>query len=214
MSSKSAASRTANARESFVKRQIEGRGVSDPLVLAAMRTVPRELFVAKHAKDQAYEDRPLPIGAGQTISQPYIVAFMVEALGAKGRRKGAGDRCRLRLRGGRARPRSRAKFSRSSVSVSLPSARRTTLQMPALINVHVRHADGTEGWAEEAPFDAILVSAGAPDVPKSLMHQLKIGGHLVVPVGSDPRAQELIRITRRTRTNTTVRISPTCASCR
>jgi protein-L-isoaspartate(D-aspartate) O-methyltransferase len=182
-------------RERFVSEQIEARGVRDPFVLNAMRTVPRELFVPKDLSHEAYEDSPLPIGAGQTISQPYIVAFMVEALTLRGGEKvleiGAGSGYAAAVLGQIARE----VFTIERIG-QLAEKAASNLAEAGCINVHVRHADGTEGWADEAPFDAILVSAGAPDVPKSLMHQLAIGGHMVVPVGSDPRAQELIRITR------------------
>ena len=182
-------------RQRFVSEQIEARGVRDPLVLAAMRTVRRELFVPRNLKDEAYEDTPLPIGSGQTISQPYIVAFMVEALALRGGEKvleiGAGSGYAAAVLGEIARD----VFTIERIG-QLAEKAAANLADAGSDNVHVRHADGTEGWADEAPFDAILVSAGAPDIPKSLMRQLAIGAHMVVPVGSDPRAQELIRITR------------------
>ncbi len=182
-------------REQFVSRQIESRGVRDPLVLSAMRTVRRELFVPKHERNEAYEDRPLPIGSGQTISQPYIVAFMVEALALRGGEKlleiGAGSGYAAAVL---------AEIAREVFTIErigqLAETAADNLDAAGFDNVHVLHADGTEGWIDEAPFDAILVSAGAPDVPRSLMRQLAIGGRMVVPVGSDPHAQELVRITR------------------
>lgn len=182
-------------RRRLVAEQIEARGVRDPLVLDAMRKVPRELFVPKDMRDEAYEDRPLPIGARQTISQPYIVAFMVEALALRGEEKvleiGAGSGYAAAVV---------AEIADEVYTVErigqLAERAADNLARAGCDNVHVRHADGTEGWKDEAPFDAILVSAGAPDIPKSLMRQLKVGGHMVIPVGRDQGAQELIRITR------------------
>jgi protein-L-isoaspartate(D-aspartate) O-methyltransferase len=182
-------------RQRFVSEQIEARGVRDALVLKAMRTVPRELFVPKNLSQEAYEDSPLPIGAGQTISQPYIVAYMVEALTLRGGEKvleiGAGSGYAAAILSQIAKE----VFTIERIG-QLAEKAAANLADARCMNVHVRHADGTEGWADEAPFDAILVSAGAPDIPKSLMRQLVIGGHLVVPVGKDQRSQELIRITR------------------
>lgn len=185
----------AKRRDRLVCEQVEARGVRDPLVLVAMRAVPRELFVPKHLRDEAYDDTPLAIGAGQTISQPYIVAFMVEALGLRGGEKvleiGAGSGYAAAIL---------AEIAREVFTIErvgqLAEQAAANLADAATDNVHVRHADGTEGWIDEAPFDAILVSAGAPDIPKSLMHQLKIGGHMVIPVGPDQRSQELVRVTR------------------
>jgi protein-L-isoaspartate(D-aspartate) O-methyltransferase len=186
---------TEQQRARLVARQVEARGVRDPLVLAAMKTVRRELFVPEDLRDEAYDDTPLSIGSGQTISQPYIVAFMIEALALRGGEKvleiGAGS-------GYAAAVLSEIASAVYTIERNGQLAERAAanLATAGCDNVHVRHADGTEGWSEEAPFDAILVSAGAPDVPKSLMRQLKIGARLVVPVGGDPRSQELIRITR------------------
>ena len=182
-------------RDRLVTRQVEARGVRDPLVLAAMKAVRRELFVPESLRDEAYDDTPFPIGSGQTISQPYIVAFMIEALALRGGEKvleiGAGSGYAAAVL---------AEIAREVFTIErigqLAERAAANLAEAGCDNVHVRHADGTEGWSDEAPFDAILVSAGAPDVPKSLMRQLKIGARMVVPVGSDPRSQELIRITR------------------
>ena len=182
-------------RKDFVSGQIEARGVSDPLVLAAMRAVKRELFVPKTLQGEAYKDGPLPIAGGQTISQPYIVAYMVEALALRGGEKvleiGAGSGYAASVL---------AEIAREVFTIErigpLAKTAAANLAKAGCDNVHVRHADGTEGWAEEAPFHAILVSAGAPDIPKSLMHQLSIRGHMIIPVGDNPRSQELIRVTR------------------
>ena len=182
-------------RKRLVSEQVEARGVRDPLVLAAMRKVPRERFVPQRLKGEAYEDRPLSIGAGQTISQPYIVAFMVEALALRGGEKvleiGAGSGYAAAVL---------AEIAGEVFTIErigqLAERAAASLADAGCHNVHVRHADGTEGWIDHAPFDAILVSAGGPDVPKTLLHQLAVGGRMVVPVGRDPRAQELVRITR------------------
>ena len=156
---------------------------------------PASLFVPQDLSLEAYQDSPLPIGAGQTISQPYIVAFMVEALTLRGGEKvleiGAGSGYAAAILGQIAKE----VFTIERIG-QLAEKAASNLTEAGCMNVHVRHADGTEGWADEAPFDAILVSAGAPDVPKSLMRQLAIGAHMVVPVGRDQRSQELVRITR------------------
>ena len=186
---------TTKLRERLVREQVAARGVEDLLVLTAMGRVRRELFVPKSLRDDAYKDRPLPIGADQTISQPYIVAFMIEALGLKGGEKvleiGAGSGYAAAVL---------AEIAGDVFTIErigrLAKIAAANLKASGHSRVHVRHADGTEGWGAEAPFDAILVSAGAPDVPKSLMSQLAVGGHLVVPVGSAQRAQKLLRITR------------------
>lgn len=187
--------RMEQLRKRLVSEQVEGRGVRDSLVLGAMRKVPRERFVPQILKREAYEDRPLSIGAGQTISQPYIVAFMVEALALRGGEKvlevGAGSGYAAAVL---------AEIAGEVFTIErigqLAERAAGNLVDAGYHNVHVRHADGTEGWKDQAPFDAILVSAGGPDIPKSLLHQLTVGGRMVIPVGSDPRAQELVRITR------------------
>ena len=185
----------AQQRQYMVKHHIEGRGVRSQLVLGAMGSVPREAFLPSHLRDCAYEDTPLPIAEEQTISQPYIVAFMTEALGLSGGEKvleiGAGT-------GYAAAVLSRIAGEVYTVERIGALAAKASERLDDLgyHNVHVLHADGTRGWPEHAPYDAIIVAAGGPDVPRSLIKQLKIGGRLVIPVGSDPRTQELVRVTR------------------
>jgi protein-L-isoaspartate(D-aspartate) O-methyltransferase len=182
-------------RERMVTEQILARGVRDKQVLDAMRKINRESFVPENLQNLAYEDRPLPIEGGQTISQPYIVAFMIEALALKGGEKvleiGAGSGYAAAVL---------AEIAREVFTIEriekLAENASTNLMNEGYDNVHVLHADGTIGWREESPFDAILVSAGAPEIPLALKKQLSIGGRMVIPVGSDPKAQELIRITR------------------
>lgn len=182
-------------RREMVASNIEARGVRDELVLEAMRKVPRELFLPERLREFAYEDSPLPIAGEQTISQPYIVAFMAEALTLRGGEKvleiGAGSGYAA------------AVFSEIAADVytverlgQLAEQAAATLADLGYDNVHVLHGDGTRGWPEHAPYDAIVVAAGGPQVPGSLKEQLKIGGRLVIPVGADQRAQELVRITR------------------
>ncbi|GAB4229425.1 MAG: protein-L-isoaspartate(D-aspartate) O-methyltransferase [Methyloligellaceae bacterium] len=182
-------------RERMVEHHIYARGVRDPRVLDAMRKVPRELFVPEHMREFAYEDTPLPIGEGQTISQPYIVAYMVEALALEGDEKvleiGAGSGYAAAVLG---------EIAKEVYAIErikeLAERAGENLRKAGYDNVHVRHDDGTKGWSEHAPYDAILVSAGAPEVPETLKKQLAVGGRMVIPVGPDPKAQELIRITR------------------
>ena len=182
-------------RKEMVERDIAARGVRDELVLDAMRKVPRELFLPKRLREFAYEDSPLPIAGEQTISQPYIVAFMAEALMLKGGEKvleiGAGS-------GYAAAVLSEIAANVYTVERLGPLAEKAaeTLAELGYDNVHVLHGDGTRGWPDHAPYDAIVVAAGGPQVPESLKEQLKIGGRLVIPVGSDQRSQELVRVTR------------------
>ncbi len=182
-------------RQRMVDRQIEGRDVRDPLVLAAMRKVPRHVFVPEHLQDAAYDDCPLPIGSGQTISQPYIVAYMIEAMQLRGGERvleiGAGSGYAAAVLGEIA-----AEVYTIECIAALVDLAIRNVAAAGCKNVHVRLADGTEGWSEHAPFDAILVSAGAPEMPAILLHQLAVGGRMVVPVGSDPHIQTLMRATR------------------
>jgi protein-L-isoaspartate(D-aspartate) O-methyltransferase len=185
----------ASLREEMVEQDIAGRGVRDELVLDAMRKVPRELFVPEKLREFAYEDSPLPIGAGQTISQPYIIAFMAEALMLQAGKKileiGTGS-------GYAAAVLSEIAADVYTVERLDQLADSAAARLPELgyRNVHVLHGDGTRGWPEHAPYDAIVVAAGGPHVPDSLKEQLKIGGRLVIPVGAGRRAQELVRVIR------------------
>lgn len=182
-------------RKRMVEHHIAARGVRDELVLDAMRRVPRELFVPERLRELAYEDAPLPIAGEQTISQPYIVAFMVEALLLKGGEKileiGAGS-------GYAAAVLSEIAADVHAVERLGQLAEKAAILLAELgyANVHVLHGDGTKGWPEHAPYDAIVVAAGGPQVPETLKQQLKIGGRLVIPIGGDLRSQELVRVTR------------------
>jgi protein-L-isoaspartate(D-aspartate) O-methyltransferase len=178
----------------MVDEQIAARGVIDPAVLGAMRAVPREKFVPSSAAEVAYEDSPVPIEEGQTISQPYVVALMAEALRLTGR-----DRV---LEIGAGSGYAAAVLSRIAAEVyaierhaSLAELARTRVKDLGFHDVHIIHGDGTLGWPERAPYDGIVVAAGGPSVPKALRSQLTIGGRLVMPVGAS-QVQELVRVTR------------------
>lgn len=182
-------------RERMVAGQLAARGLDDPFVLAAMRAVPREDFVPGDLAEHAYEDAPLPIGHGQTISQPYIVAVMIAAARVR-----PADRV---LEIGTGSGYGAAVLSKIAGEVytverieGLADSARDRLAALGYGNVHVRCGDGTLGWAEHAPYDAIIVTAGGPTVPRALLDQLEPGGRLVMPLGSEPRAQRLIRRTR------------------
>jgi len=182
-------------RDNMVDSQIADRGVRSHRVLDAMRTVPREAFLPVSLQEFAYEDAPLPIAENQTISQPYIVALMTEALALEG-----GEKV---LEIGTGSGYAAAILSRIAKDVyTVERIGELAKQSSAILadlgynNVHVLHADGTRGWPDEAPYDAIVVAAGGPEVPESLKAQLKIGGRLVIPVGSDQRFQELVRVIR------------------
>ena len=178
----------------MVQRQIARRGVRDERVLAALRAVPREAFVSDELAEFAYDDTPLPIEAGQTISQPYIVALMLEAL------KPAPDDRVLEIGAGSGY--AAAVLSRAVGEVyaverhgELAALARHRLVDLGYDNVHIRHGDGSLGWAEHAPYQGITVAAGGPQIPRALLEQLAIGGRLVMPVGP-ARLQQLIRVTR------------------
>jgi protein-L-isoaspartate(D-aspartate) O-methyltransferase len=171
------------------------RGVRDPAVLAAMRKVPREHFVAGDRAHRAYDDTPLPIGEGQTISQPYIVAAMTEALRLRPR-----DRVLEIGTGSGYAAAVLAVIAAEVYTVErlerLAESARRRLEELGFANVHVRHGDGSLGWPEHAPYDAIVVTAGGPDVPHSLLRQMAVGGRLVMPVGPTTRSQRLVRVVR------------------
>lgn len=180
--------------ESMVKNQIEARGVRDPRVLEAMESVPRHEFVNESLIDQAYNDHPLPIGEQQTISQPYIVALMTEAL-----QLDADDRVLEIGTGSGYQAAILAELAYRVYTIernrTLYERARQTLEKRGYYNIVCRYGDGTIGWREEAPFDAILVTAGAPDIPKPLVDQLDVGGRMVIPVGS-ASSQVLIKLYR------------------
>ena len=176
----------------MVRRDIKGRGISDPRVLAAMAAVPREEFVGPGLTRRAYADGPLQIGEGQTISQPYVVAWMAEAAEVA-----AGDRV---LEVGTGSGYAAAVLGRLAAKVYtverhavLARAAAERLRNLGCDNVRVRHGDGNEGWSEHAPYDAIVVAAAGPGVPGALREQLRTGGRLVIPVGLQWATQRLIR---------------------
>ena len=182
-------------REAMVRDQLVGRGIRDQLVLEAMRKVPRERFVPKMERDFAYTDGPLPIGAGQTISQPYIVALMTETLQLKG-----GERVLEIGTGSGYAAAILAEIAGEVFTVErvkeLADRAADTLRDQGYVNAHVRHGDGTLGWTERAPYDAIVVTAGGPKVPESLRQQLAVGGRLVMPVGINRQFQSLVQVVR------------------
>jgi protein-L-isoaspartate(D-aspartate) O-methyltransferase len=181
-------------REEMVRRQIEARGVTDERVLEAIRKVPRHLFVSEALEDQAYGDFPLPIGDGQTISQPYIVAEMTQALGV-----GKEDRVLEIGTGSGYQAAVLAQIVYRVYTIerihSLYARTRRLFDALKYHNIVTRYADGTSGWKEQAPFDAIIVTAGAPDIPQPLIEQLAPGGRMVIPVG-DQYTQDLIRLVK------------------
>lgn len=179
-------------RLTMVQEQIEARGIRDPRVLAVLRKVPRHEFVPLSHRHLAYEDHPLPIGEGQTISQPYIVALMTELLELTPESKvleiGTGSGYQAAVL---------AELTPHVFTIeilpSLAQRARTTLARLGYPHVRVRTGDGYQGWPEGIPFDAILVTAAPPEIPPPLIAQLKVGGRLVIPIGSEGD-QELLRI--------------------
>jgi len=184
----------SKARLKMVEEQIVSRGIKDPKLIAALKKIPRHLFVEEALQNQAYTDHPLPIGEKQTISQPYMVALMTEALLLTGREKvleiGTGSGYQTAIL---------AELSEKVFSVErirpLAIRARKLLYELGYFNVEIKIFDGTFGWIEESPFDAILVTAGSPDIPETLIDQLTIGGKLVIPVG-DVFVQDLFRVTK------------------
>lgn len=184
----------SRARERMVTRQLARRGITDPRVLAAMRAVPRELFVPPELVSHAYDDGPLPIGLSQTISQPYIVALMCQAAGFSGGERaleiGTGSSYQSAVMAHLVNE----LFSIESNSTLLERARRR-LERESPRPVNLRFGDGTLGWPEAAPFDAIVVTAAMPGIPRPLLAQLSPEGRLIAPIGEDS-LQTLVRIER------------------
>ncbi len=184
-------------RLQMVQLQIAHRGIDDECVLEAMRRIPRELFIPKDMREHAYADSALPIAEGQTISQPYIVALMTQSLKLSPDDKvleiGTGSGYAAAILGFIVR-------EVYSLERHEPLAERSKelLQQIGIRNVQVIHADGTNGWPEQAPYDGIVVTAGAPEVPDPLIEQLTIGGHLVLPVGKYTTSQHLVQIRKET----------------
>ncbi len=192
----------------MVKLQIENRDVRDARVLEAMRRIPRHLFVPPGSRSLAYEDHPLSIGQGQTISQPYMVAFMTQALELRGRERvlevGTGSGYQTAIL---------AELCRAVFSIEripeLAAAAESTLMALGYGNISFRVGDGSEGWSEHAPFDGILVAAAAPSIPQMLRNQLADNGVMVIPVGDWRRTQEIF-VARRTGLSITVERSIGC----
>lgn len=184
----------AKLRQRMVVEQLVKRGIKDPRVLQAMGKVPRHLFVDPALRSRAYEDYPLPIGEGQTISQPYMVALMTEALELKGYERvlevGTGSGYQTAILAELASK----VYSIERIDVLAHRAAERLLQL-GYANVQIKVGDGSLGWTEEAPFDAILVTAGAPSTPQALLQQLAEKGRLVIPVG-EAHAQILKKIVR------------------
>lgn len=185
----------ARERQEMVTYQIQRRGITDPAVLRAMVRVPRHAFVPEPYERQAYADSPLPIPGGQTISQPFVVAYMVEALQL------TADSRVLEI--GTGSGYAAAVLAEIAIQVYgverdpvLVTYARDHLRRLGYDNVWIKQGDGTLGWPDHAPFDAIVVAAGGPRVPQSLKEQLAVGGRLVMPVGKRRSAQDLIRVTR------------------
>ncbi len=186
----------AKARERMVREQLAGRGIHDPRVLRAMAKVPRHLFLEAELWDQAYEDHPLPIGASQTISQPYIVALMLETLSLTGVERvleiGTGSGYAAAVLSELC-----AKVYSIETVEGLVRKARSLLTGLGYKNVSILLGDGTLGWEEHSPYDAILISAAAPCIPRPLIQQLRSPGYLVLPMG-EKELQTLVRIRKDT----------------
>jgi protein-L-isoaspartate(D-aspartate) O-methyltransferase len=183
------------ARERMVKNQLAARGIADEGVLQAMGKIPRHLFISEALAGEAYNDHPVPIGEKQTISQPYIVALMTEALGLKGKENtleiGTGCGYQTAIL---AELSSRV-YTIERIKSLLVNARKLLAQL-GYTNILFKAFDGTLGWKAYAPFDAIMVTAGAPSLPKPLIDQLADNGRMIIPIG-DRYTQELIRVTKK-----------------
>lgn len=177
-------------RAQMVQRQMKDRGIKNPRVLAAMQKVPRHEFVPEEWRAQSYADHPLPIGEGQTISQPYVVAYMTEAIDPKPAQRvlevGTGSGYQAAVL---------AELTGEVYSIellpNLAATARQRLERLGYRNIHVKAGDGYKGWPDRAPFDAIVVTCGASEVPQPLFEQLKEGGRMVIPVGDVHRDQAL-----------------------
>jgi protein-L-isoaspartate(D-aspartate) O-methyltransferase len=184
------------ARKIRLIMSLRGRGITSSAVLGALERVPRELFVDPAFLDQAWEDRALPIAAGQTVSQPFIVAFMTQALELTDRTKvleigtGSGYQAAILARI------ARRVYTVERHAELLQTAERRFAQLK-LHNLPTRHGDGWKGWAEQAPFEAIIVTAAASEPPAALLEQLGEGGRLVAPIGNTSEVQRLVRFRRR-----------------
>jgi protein-L-isoaspartate(D-aspartate) O-methyltransferase len=183
------------ARRVMIERDLVSRGIQDKRVLEAMGSIERELFVPEKLRSLAYEDRPLSIGEGQTISQPYIVAFMTELLGLKGTERvleiGTGSGYQTAVLGKLA-----AEVYSIEIIPKLSDRAKILLVQLGFDNVHLKVGDGFFGWEEQSPFDAILVTAAAPKIPEPLWRQLREGGRLIMPLGAERQAQTLVRVTK------------------
>ena len=173
----------------MVKNQIAARGVQNPEVIAAMSAVPRELFIPQSARSQAYDDRPLPIGFGQTISQPFMVGLMTELLEPKKNHRvleiGTGSGYQAAILSGLV-----GELYSIEIVPELARSAAETLRSLGLLNVTVREGDGYRGWPEKAPFDGIILTAAPPEIPQVLLEELKPGGRLIAPIGK--RVQQLV----------------------
>jgi len=199
--------RYENERVAMVKQQIQGRGVSDKNTLNAMKKVERHMFVPEEYRNKAYTDRPLPIGYGQTISQPYIVAYMTELL-----QVGAGDTVLEIGTGSGYQAAVLANFINQVYTLEIVEklglSAKERLKRLNYLNVEVKIADGYDGWPEHGPYDGIVVTAASEYIPPALIDQLKDGGRMIIPIGSPFRVQNLMMVTKRGGQITTKSLMP------